>query len=163
MIVYHGSYCKIEYPDINHSRRNLDFGQGFYLTDIKEQAKIWAERYSRNNKQSVLNSYNLDFDAVKENYKIKIFAEHNEEWLDFILLCRQGQTSEKYDVIIGGITNDRVYDTIELYFDNLIDKKEAIKRLRYHKPNNQICITNQAIIENHLAFISSEVVHYDGE
>ena len=156
MIVYHGSYCTIENPDVSHSRRNLDFGTGFYLTDIKDQAKIWAERYSKNNKQSILNIYNFDFEAVRENYKVKIFPEHNQEWLDFILSCRQGQSSDEYDVIIGGIANDRVYDTLELYLDNLIDRKEAIKRLQYHKPNNQICIVRQDIIENHLSFISSE-------
>lgn len=38
MIVYHGSYCIIENPDISRSRDNLDFGKGFYLTEIKSQA-----------------------------------------------------------------------------------------------------------------------------
>lgn len=40
---------------------------------------------------------------------------------------------------LGGVTNDKVFNTVELYFDNLIDKKEAIRRLRYEKPNLQIC------------------------
>lgn len=34
MIVYHGSYMEISAPDIKHSRTNLDFGRGFYVTDI---------------------------------------------------------------------------------------------------------------------------------
>ncbi len=163
MIVYHGSYCVVKYPDIAHSRDNLDFGKGFYLTDIRQQAEAWTERYARNNKSPILNIYDFDFEVVKKNYTVKVFEQHNEDWLDYIISCRSGKQPMIYDVIIGGIADDRVYDTIELYFDNLIDKKEAIHRLMYHKPNNQICISNQEITETHLTFLSSEVVDFDSK
>lgn len=39
---YHGSYMEVQQPLAKASRRNLDFGQGFYLTNIKEQAEAWA-------------------------------------------------------------------------------------------------------------------------
>lgn len=29
MILYHGSYTKVETPDLKHSRNNVDFGAGF--------------------------------------------------------------------------------------------------------------------------------------
>ena len=32
----------------------------------------------------------------------------------------------------------KVFNTVELFFDGLIDKTEAIGRLRYEKPNLQI-------------------------
>ena len=38
MMVYHGSTEIIKQPDIFHSYRLLDFGQGFYVTTVKEQA-----------------------------------------------------------------------------------------------------------------------------
>lgn len=38
MIVYHGSTPKIEKPDVTYSKLNLDFGKGFYVTTIKNQA-----------------------------------------------------------------------------------------------------------------------------
>lgn len=38
MELYHGSYCEIKNPNISYSRDSLDFGRGFYLTDIKKQA-----------------------------------------------------------------------------------------------------------------------------
>ena len=41
--VYHGSIQQIEYPLVNVGRDNLDFGKGFYVTDIRNQAKTWAE------------------------------------------------------------------------------------------------------------------------
>lgn len=34
MILYHGSYTKVETPDLKHSRNNVDFGAGFYVTPI---------------------------------------------------------------------------------------------------------------------------------
>ena len=60
--------------------------------------------------------------------------------------------------MIGGIADDRVYNTMELYVDNLISKEEALKRLKYYKPNNQICIVNQDIIDLHLKFVEAEEV-----
>lgn len=39
MIVYHGSNVVVDHPDVNHSYRDLDFGRGFYVTTVKEQAE----------------------------------------------------------------------------------------------------------------------------
>lgn len=38
MIVYHGSNIIVNLPDIEHSFRPLDFGKGFYVTTVREQA-----------------------------------------------------------------------------------------------------------------------------
>lgn len=42
MMVYHGSYVELAKPDIIHSRKKVDFGVGFYVTPIEEQAKWWS-------------------------------------------------------------------------------------------------------------------------
>lgn len=39
MKVYHASSVIVENPDTIHSREYLDFGQGFYITTIREQAE----------------------------------------------------------------------------------------------------------------------------
>ncbi|HGM3220075.1 hypothetical protein ACYZFP_02285 [Clostridioides difficile] len=36
---------------------------------------------------------------------------------------------------MGGFADDKIYNTIELYQDNVIEKDEALKRLKYYKPN----------------------------
>ena len=41
------------------------------------------------------------------------------------------------------MANDKVFNTVELYFSHLIDKGEAIKRLRYEKPNLQVCFRTE--------------------
>jgi len=38
MILYHSSSMIVGHPDVQHSRNYLDFGRGFYLTSIREQA-----------------------------------------------------------------------------------------------------------------------------
>ena len=49
-------------------------------------------------------------------------------------------------------------NTVELYFDHLIDKKEAIRRLRYEKPNLQICFRSQKALNEYLRYEGSEQI-----
>ena len=44
-IVYHGSYCKVEHPEIKEGKYSKDFGVGFYCTILEEQAIKWAKKY----------------------------------------------------------------------------------------------------------------------
>ena len=71
------------------------------------------------------------------------FDSYSEEWLDFVVNCRLSKDKSDYDIVIGGVANDKVFNTMELFFDGLIEKKEAINRLRYEKPNLQICFRSE--------------------
>ena len=44
MKVYHGSWMEIAEPDLKHSRTDVDFGKGFYVTTYQKQAEKWALR-----------------------------------------------------------------------------------------------------------------------
>ena len=57
MIVYHGSYCRVERPELTFSREKLDFGKGFYITPIREQAERWSKRFLRARKAAILSTY----------------------------------------------------------------------------------------------------------
>lgn len=155
MIVYHGSFVEVPNPDILHSRKTVDFGQGFYLTPIYEQAKKWSEKFKRRGKDAVISRYRFD-EAAYTEAKILKFETYSEEWLDFIVNCRSGNDTADYDIVIGGVANDKVFNTVELFFDGLIDKSEAIGRLRYEKPNLQICFRSQAAIDQYLKYEGSE-------
>lgn len=41
--LYHGSNVEVRQPDVNKGRKNLDFGPGFYVTKMKDQAQNWAQ------------------------------------------------------------------------------------------------------------------------
>lgn len=155
MIVYHGSYTEITKPDLLHSRSNVDFGRGFYTTPIYEQAVKWCGKFKQIGRESVISKYILADNAILE-CKVLHFENYSEEWLDFIVNCRRVEDTTDYDIVIGGVANDKVFNTIELYFENLIDKAEAIKRLKYEKPNMQLCLRTQAVIDKYLRFEGSE-------
>lgn len=157
MRVYHGATAEIKFPLVHVGRRDLDFGKGFYVTPIMEQASSWACRPANKHKEHWLNVYDIDYNAVISEFRSKTFHSYNEEWLDFILSCRQGEDKWKaFDFIEGGIANDRIFSTIELYTSHLISKQEALSRLIYENPNQQMCIINQKIINQHLTFIESQ-------
>ena len=71
MIMYHASTTIIEKPDVLHSRDKLDFGRGFYLTSIREQAVRYAERFTRRGKEAFINEYELDEDT--QGFIVKTF------------------------------------------------------------------------------------------
>ncbi len=157
MRVYHGSFIEIKSPDVIHSRKAVDFGPGFYVTPIYEQAVKWAEKFKRKGKTSVVSSYSFIEDAINE-LKVLRFESYSDDWLDYILKCRSGIIEDDYDIVIGGVANDKVFNTVELFFDGLIDKSEAISRLKYEKPNMQICFRTQAAIDEYLIFEGSETL-----
>ena len=68
-----------------------------------------------------------------------------------------GKDATDYDLVVGGVANDKVFNTVELFFDGWIDKAEAIKRLRYEKPNVQICFRTERALSL-LHFEGSEIV-----
>lgn len=74
-------------------------------------------------------------------------------WLDFIVGNRQGKNPAKdYDYVEGGIANDRVIDTVNLYITGFYDTESALQQLAFHKPNNQICILNQELLNKYLEY-----------
>lgn len=157
MILYHGSYMEIQVPDLKHSRLNVDFGCGFHTTPIYKQAVNWCGRFKRRGAEGIVSCYEFDENAY-DKYKVMVFDTYSEEWLDFILNCRSGNDTSDYDMVIGGVANDKVFNTVELYLDHLIDKAEAINRLRYEQLNLQICFRTEDILKNYLHFKGSEQV-----
>ena len=158
--LYHGSHIEVKEPLTNVGRKNLDFGQGFYLTNIKEQAESWSEiiatRKGKNIKP-VVNVYNFDYFRTKNiGYRFNEFETYNIEWLKFVVDCRNGKdVFSDYDIVIGGVANDKVIDTVEDYEKGIITAEQALGQLRYKDVNHQICILNQEIIDYCLEFVES--------
>ncbi len=151
MILYHTSTQTIEHPDVLHSRQHLDFGPGFYLTTLREQAERYGERFIRRGEPAVMNIYELDIEIAPFTYKR--FDHYDGEWLDFVTACRKGEAHEHYDFIEGGIADDQVFNTIDLYFSGIYTREQALDQLQYKQPNHQVCITSQQLIDAHLHHI----------
>lgn len=114
MKVYHGSNVRVEKPTIIISNRYLDFGYGFYTTTNKAQAENFAKKVSaRRGGTALLNTYELDETVVGDLVKVKKFDGADARWLKFVADSRNGvYNGESYDLIIGAVANDDVYQTL---------------------------------------------------
>lgn len=153
MILYHSSSVEVRKPDTTHSRLYLDLGKGFYLTSIHEQAVRYAERFLRRKKTAWLNTYRLKDNL--EGWKVLHLETYNKQWLDFVSSCRNGNDTSDYDMVIGGIANDRVILTLDRYFQKELTQEQALGLLKYERPNIQYCIRSEQLLKQCLTFISS--------
>ncbi len=79
MTLFHTSNKEILTPNIKFSREHLDFGKGFYLTTLREQAEKYGERFLRKGENAYINIYELDDDL--NGYSKIIFDAYDEKWL----------------------------------------------------------------------------------
>lgn len=159
--LFHGSYSKVDVPLANAGRRNLDFGCGFYVTNLQSQAEKWALVVGgRHNDEDegIVNEYEID-EKVLNSYHVLRFPVYDISWLDFVVANRHGKDAAVgYDAVEGGVANDQVIDTVEDYEMGRITAEQALDQLRFKKPNHQLCIRNQEILDNHLHFVSSYTI-----
>ena len=152
--VYHGGTEPITNPLVSAGREGLDFGKGFYVTLLRSQAELWADRMARQRKgDKILSVYDLDIDAIRANCRYLFFPHYDADWLNFIANSRTGKKPWiEYDCIEGGIANDRVIDMVEGYIAGTVSAEYALQELSKHQPNHQICILNQEAIDKYLHF-----------
>ncbi|MDD6317697.1 MAG: DUF3990 domain-containing protein [Succinatimonas hippei] len=160
MIVYHGSDVVVDHPDIKHSFRDLDFGRGFYVTTIKDQAEKWAKRkalFSKASGQAVLSIFEMKEDL--KGFVYKDFGDDIDSWIDFVCKCRDGDPGYKaFDLIKGKVADDRVYRVVDMYHSGVWDKARALEEIRIYPTYDQIAFITQTAVEALLSFKSSEKV-----
>lgn len=155
MIVFHGSNVEVSCPDVAHSKCNIDFGPGFYVTTYRAQAERWAKRKGlRTDKTPVVNIY--EYDTAFPGLKVLRFVEADEKWLDFVAACRNGHDlGRDYDVIIGQVADDAVFEAVNMYLQGLWDAKRTLEEIRYYDRNDQIVFRNDKAIALALKFTGS--------
>ena len=150
--LYHGSTLSIEHPLAKVGRADLDFGRGFYLTSLRSQAEQWAARVQllRASTTAWINVYEFDMDAaIKAGFKLLRFDAYDQHWLNFIVASRNGKQPWKdYDIIEGGVANDRVIDTIEDYLNDIITIEHALGNWYMHN-----------LIIRYVCSISNSLIH----
>ena len=70
-------------------------------------------------------------------------------------MCREGKECGDFDMIVGGVANDKVIITLDRYFSGEISQDEALGLLKFEKPNIQYCIRTEQMLHNCLIFIES--------
>ena len=155
MILWHGSNVPVPQPDVLHSRERVDFGRGFYATPLREQAARLCARYVRLGDAAILSRYEFDETAAAA-FSCLSFPGYGDDWLAFVLKCRRGMDDSAFDIVRGGVANDKVFNTVELFFNGLLPREEALGRLRYEKPNEQVCFRTQRASDACLRFAGTE-------
>lgn len=157
MKLYHGSLVVVEEPEIRVSDRYLDFGYGFYTTMNKEQAIKWAKKQKNRKGTNVgyVSMYDFDIEKAESQLKIIRFDQADKEWLDFVFANRKGQCGEIYDIVIGPVADDGVYEVVRFYEIGVYDLEEALKRLKVEEPYNQVLFHTEKSLK-YLKFIGSE-------
>lgn len=155
MTVYHGSNVVVNLPDTEHSFRALDFGKGFYVTTVKEQADRWARRKADicGTGKAIVTVYNMEEEL--NGLTCKCFEEDLTEWIDFVCRCRdEEQDYLQYDLIKGKVANDKVFRVVDLYHSGIWDRKRALEEIKVYPDYDQIAFISQKAINQLLCFES---------
>ncbi len=141
--VYHGSYTAIEEVDLAYCEPGKDFGQGFYVTNLPEQARTWATRIGRDKgTEGVVTEFELDeYVFVDRDLKVLRFDGYTNEWLDFVVLNRRNRTGPQahdYDVVEGPVADDKVATEVDRFMEGTITREQFLADLVYN-PSHQIC------------------------
>ena len=157
MIVYHGSSEVVRQPDILHSYRALDFGKGFYVTTVRQQAERWARRKAalvgtaRAGSRPIVNRYLMGDDM--KDLRVRRFSDDLAEWIEFVCDCRDGKPGyQDYDLIIGKVANDKVFRVVDMYHSGIWDKERALKEIRAYPNYDQLAFITQRAIDQLLRF-----------
>ena len=150
MILYHGSNMKIEQIDLSKCRPYKDFGQGFYLTQIKEQAEQMARRTATiYGGEPIVSEFEFDESALTE-LSVKQFDEPNEEWALFVLANRSKenqQPTHSFDIVIGPVADDTIATLFRNFNDGIIDLPMLVGGLKYKKISSQYFFHSVAAIK----------------
>lgn len=150
MLLFHGSYTKVESIDLNQCLKGKDFGKGFYLTSDPNQAKSFI-------RASLIKAQNTGKAHITQNYGyvssfryhktaneviVHEFKNADREWLWFISQNRRKRLAEDLiplidksilnaEIIIGKIANDTTNPVITAYLNGLYGDIKSEKAVNF--------------------------------
>ncbi|MDR1016693.1 MAG: DUF3990 domain-containing protein [Coriobacteriales bacterium] len=151
MLLYHGSNVEVNAPRVDCGRAKVDFGPGFYLTTLADQAEKWArQRAGENQVRGIVSVF--DFEDSDQLFH-KSFDGYSEDWLMFVVENRRSDfpvVRYGYDVISGNIADDKVVRVINDFIERLqqgrVDEVQIAATLRdltYQDANDQYCFATE--------------------
>ncbi|MFI3237613.1 MAG: DUF3990 domain-containing protein [Lachnospiraceae bacterium] len=160
MYLYHGSNLSIETIDLDRCRPYKDFGKGFYLTEMKEQALKMAYRVSTiYGGTPIVNVYEISesiYDEKELNIR-KFGSNPSPEWAVFVMNNRSHEfrkmkseehnLDNKYDIVVGAIADDDMAVLFRQYQNEWIDFDALLRGLTFKSATNQYSFHTQKALE----------------
>lgn len=145
MKLYHGSNVIVEKPRIINSKKNLDFGAGFYLTTSREQAEKWAyiKTHRKGTGAPMVSVFQFDESAMKP-LSVLGFDKPQTEWLQYVVKNRTGYSeNSEYDIVYGPIADDNTMIVLNLYIEGKLSEESTIQELLTQKLKDQYVFKNE--------------------
>ena len=155
--------------DVCHSKRNCDFGIGFYVTSKFDQAVKWAQRKTKDelpfnpNVKPVVLSYQFQ---DSNDVETKIF-EIDKEYFQFVyknrleLDAKSGINIHHFSAVFGPVLDGqvtRLKETLDNYFQGLNTLEQTAKiLLGKYQDDTQLCICSQKIADK-LTLVKEETI-----
>lgn len=150
MILYHGSNTDIKTIDLTMCRPYKDFGRGFYLTTLQEQAERMAKRVARiYGGTPIVNAYDFD-ETILSSSRLNILDFDDipsEKWARFVMNNRsrsfydersqECNLGNKYDIVVGPIANDDMAVLFRQYENDMISFQTLVDGMKYRETTNQ--------------------------
>lgn len=150
MILYHGSNTDIKSISLAMCRPYKDFGRGFYLTELNEQALKMAKRVSKiYGGEPIVNTYEIKdgfFNGTELNIR-KFDDQPTEDWARFVMNNRsrsftnysskECNLDNKYDIVVGPVADDDMAMLFRQYQNEIITLDNLISGMTFRKTTNQ--------------------------
>lgn len=152
MILYHGTNVDFETIDLRKSNKYKDFGQGFYLTDIRSQAEELAAKKSRLfGSYPIIQEYEFDEALLGcDALRVLRFEAPTTAWATFIFnnRNRDAHYTHDYDIVVGPIADDGVAYLLGRYEEGTLTLDELTRRLDYKRLNSQYFFGSERAIQH---------------
>ena len=155
MLLFHTGFVEIPVPDLRRGRANADFGQGFYLSDDPAFSERWATE--KKGSKTYINRYELN----TEELRIKRF-ERDEDWFHYIFSNRRRlpDALQTFDVIIGPIANDILFNTFGILTSGMLDDAVAMALLQLGPAYTQVVLKTERA-KAALRFLGAATLNHD--
>lgn len=141
MRLFHGTNVDFEKIDLSKTNPFKDFGRGFYLTDIENQAcELAKKRAIRDGGTPIVQIYEVGDTLLKdESLSVKVFEGASAEWAEFVFNNRNRNNIflHNFDIVVGPIADDGVAYLLGRYQEGSFTLDELAAKLKFKKLNNQ--------------------------
>ena len=159
MILFHGSNIEINRIDLAKCRPYKDFGRGFYLTEMQDQAMRMAKRVARiYGGEPIVTYFDADVDKIlKSDLSVRIFDKPDITWATFVMNNRSHTFTERnskecnlenqYDLVIGPVANDDMALLFRQFEDGFITIEILTREMTYKQLTNQYSFHTERAIQ----------------